>query len=190
MRKFITESAFVASIILTAAAVWTVFQSVAIQPQIVTVEVTPVVLESLPEEPLAPSYFYRSPARIELSSKDFECLARNIYYEAVGEDYVGKIAVAQITWNRVKAGRWGNSVCAVVHAPHQFSWTKQKKRMPAGPGWEESRRAARDFLAGRRVNGLDRSKYYHATWIQDPDWTRRLEVAVVIGQHKFYNRPN
>jgi spore germination cell wall hydrolase CwlJ-like protein len=188
MRKFLTETAFVAFILLFASGFWMLTQPTV--KEYVEVEVRPVVLANLDPEPLAYSYFYRSPAKIELSAKDFECLARNIYYEAVGEDYIGKIAVAQVTWNRVKAGRWGKTVCHVVHAPFQFSWTRMKKRLPAGPGWEESKRAARDFLNGRRVAGLDRSKYYHATWIQDPDWTNRMEVAVVIGQHKFYNRPD
>ena len=189
MRKFLTETAFVAFMLLITGSVWLLMDPVAEKP--LPAEVLPVDLKdetyTLHLEPMP---FYRSTAKISLSEREFDCLARNIYYEAVGEDYIGKIAVAQITWNRVKAGRWGNSVCRVVHAPYQFSWTRQNKRQPGGAGWEASQQAARDFLNGRRIIGLDRSKYYHATWIQDPDWTRRLEVAVVIGQHKFYNRPD
>ena len=189
MNKFLTETAFVAVMLLITGVVWTLMSVMAHRPQ--PAEVLSVDLKDATETfHLEPIPFYRSTARIIINDREFDCLARNIYYEAVGEDYIGKIAVAQITWNRVKAGRWGTTVCRVVHAPHQFSWTRQNKRPPGGAGWEESRQAAQDFLEGRRIIGLDRSKYYHATWIRDPNWTQRLEVAVVIGQHKFYNRPD
>lgn len=189
MRKLLTELVFVTFMLLMGSAVWLLMHLTTVTPQTVEVYVAPVVFERLEETPLPKSRFYRSVDRIHVSKREFDCLARNIYYEAVGEDYIGKIAVAQVTWNRVKSGRWGHTICVVVHAPYQFSWTRQKKLYPSGDGWIESQQAARDFLNGTRVSGLQNSKYYHATWIRDPDWTNRLEVAMVIGQHKFYNRP-
>ena len=52
---------------------------------------------------------------IKLSNKDIDCLARNIYYEAGSEPEEGKVAVAMVTINRVRDGRFGNSVCSVVN---------------------------------------------------------------------------
>ena len=51
---------------------------------------------------------------INLSSKDIDCLAKNIYYEAGNEPEEGKVAVAMVTINRVRDGRFGKSVCSVV----------------------------------------------------------------------------
>jgi spore germination cell wall hydrolase CwlJ-like protein len=50
-----------------------------------------------------------------VSSKDEDCLARNIFYEAGSESEEGKAAVAIVTINRVKDGRFGNSICGVVN---------------------------------------------------------------------------
>ena len=52
---------------------------------------------------------------IKASSKDIECLAHNIYYEAGSEPEEGKVAVAMVTINRVRDGRFGNSICSVVN---------------------------------------------------------------------------
>lgn len=51
---------------------------------------------------------------INLSSKDVDCLAKNIYYEAGGESEEGKVAVAMVTINRVRDGRFGKTICSVV----------------------------------------------------------------------------
>ena len=50
-----------------------------------------------------------------VTSRDEECLARNIYYEAGGESEEGKVAVAIVTINRVKDGRFDKSICGVVN---------------------------------------------------------------------------
>ena len=52
---------------------------------------------------------------IAFTEKDHECLAKNIYYEAGIENEHGKYAVAQVTINRLKSGRWGDTVCKVVY---------------------------------------------------------------------------
>jgi hypothetical protein len=50
-----------------------------------------------------------------VSSRDQDCLTRNIYFEARGESEEGKVAVGIVTINRVRDGRFGNSICAVVN---------------------------------------------------------------------------
>ncbi|MFW9594059.1 MAG: cell wall hydrolase, partial [Macromonas sp.] len=125
-----------------------------------------------------------------LKRKDFHCLARNIYHEAQGEPVVGKLAVAQITLNRLQAGLWGSSVCKVVYAPAQFSWTDQPRKRhakPQGPEWEESVQVAKDFLGGQRVRRLEASTHFHSQSIRAPGWTRQMRVAQQVGQHIFFN---
>jgi hypothetical protein len=56
----------------------------------------------------------------KVTSKDEECLARNIYYEAGGEPEEGKAAVGIVTVNRVKDGAFGKTICAVVNQRTMF----------------------------------------------------------------------
>ena len=127
--------------------------------------------------------------KINYTKNDVECLTRNIYYEAGVEDHRGKFAVAQVTVNRLKTGYWGNTLCKVVYAKKQFSWTLAKKLpKPNSQLWAESEAIARSVLAGHRVRGLTRSLYYHAVYIKDPKWVDPAHEAGQIGNHVFYNR--
>ena len=127
--------------------------------------------------------------QVALSAKELDCLAKNIYHEAGVEDRAGKVAVAQVTLNRLKEGRWGKDVCKVVYAKAQFSWTLDKKKraaQPKGELWNQSLAVAREFQSGVRVKGLEDSTHYHADYIRDPNWAKAKQVAKQIGQHIFY----
>ena len=39
-------------------------------------------------------------------TQQLECLTRNIYHEAAGEPFEGKVGVAQVTLNRLESGRF------------------------------------------------------------------------------------
>ena len=127
--------------------------------------------------------------KVKYTKNDVDCLTRNIYYEAGVESQVGKFAVANVTLNRLKTGYWGNSICKVVYAKSQFSWTLAKKLpRPNSQLWAESEDVARKVLAGHRVRGLTRSLYYHAIYIKDPNWADSRHEAGQIGNHVFYNK--
>ena len=127
--------------------------------------------------------------KVKYTKNDVECLTRNIYYEAGVESKTGKFAVANVTINRLKTGYWGNSVCKVVYAKKQFSWTLAKKLpRPDSKLWAESEDVARKVLAGHRVRGLTKSLYYHAIYIRDPKWADVKHEAGQIGNHVFYNK--
>ena len=127
--------------------------------------------------------------KVKYTKNDLDCLTRNVYYEAGIESKEGKYAVAHVTVNRLKTGYWGKSVCDVVYAKKQFSWTAQKKLAKPDPTvWEQSREAAVKVLTGYRVSGLMHSLYYHAIYIRDPKWVDTKHEAGQIGNHIFYNR--
>jgi spore germination cell wall hydrolase CwlJ-like protein len=130
--------------------------------------------------------------RLQVSKEDYRCLVKNIYHEAGVEGMEGKLAVAHVTLNRLKTGRWGDSLCSVVHARAQFSWTLSKKLLhatPSGQLWTESKAAADAFLAGVRVRGLEDSMFYHADYIKQPKWAGSMTLAGVVGTHIFYVHP-
>ena len=127
--------------------------------------------------------------QVALTAKELDCLAKNIYHEAGVEDRAGKVAVAQVTLNRLKEGGYGKTVCDVVYAKSQFSWTLDKKKRHAKPEgllWEQSRAVAMEFQSGVRVKGLEDSLHYHANYIRDPNWAKAKKVVKQIGQHIFY----
>lgn len=47
--------------------------------------------------------------------KERECLAQNIYHEAMGESELGQRAVAYATINRTKDDRYATTICEVIH---------------------------------------------------------------------------
>jgi spore germination cell wall hydrolase CwlJ-like protein len=138
------------------------------------------------------AYIIKTDLRMTYTRAEEECLAKNIYHEAGVEPVIGKFAVAQVTLNRLRDGRWGQTICKVVYAPSQFSWTmynKQRYSQPRGPLWDQSREVARSVLAeGYRVKGLEDSTYYHADYIKPPLWAKSVAKIQQIGQHIFYKK--
>jgi spore germination cell wall hydrolase CwlJ-like protein len=127
--------------------------------------------------------------------RELECMTRNIYYEAATEPAEGKLAVAQITMNRVADPRFPNDVCAVVYQKNrwndrtvcQFSWycdgSMQRRRVVESL-WLESRAAAKKVMfEGWRLPSLERSMFYHADYV-NPGW--RKDRIIQIGRHIFY----
>ena len=126
--------------------------------------------------------------RLKFTSADLDCLTKNVYYESGGEQDTGKYAVAHVTVNRLKSGYWGKTLCKVVYAPKQFSWTMAKKLVHPDPElWAQSQQVALDVLSGARVRGLNRSLFYHAIYIKDPIWVDPNQEAGQVGNHVFYN---
>jgi spore germination cell wall hydrolase CwlJ-like protein len=128
----------------------------------------------------------------QLVLKEVECLARNIYFEAGGEPRAGKIAVAEVTMNRVKSKQFPKTVCAVVHQKHknicQFSWVCEGKRsIRNSSAWRESRRIAESILISKKRYGIigTDAKYFHATYV-NPTWADESRVIAQIGNHIFY----
>lgn len=133
----------------------------------------------------------KSQGRMNYTKADVECLSKNIYHEAGVESRLGKFAVAQVTLNRLDDGRWGKSICKVVYARAQFSWTlyaKKRNEIPRGPLWTESQAVAAQVVEGYRVPSLEGSYYYHADYIRPPVWAKTVVKIQQIGQHIFYKK--
>ncbi len=127
--------------------------------------------------------------------KQLDCLTRNIYWEAASEPFEGKVAVAQVTMNRLESGRFGDSVCGVIYQKNviyekvicQFSWvceTTHKTRPIHQPLWKESELVAKKVLLENfRLPGLKDALFYHADYVS-PGWKKpKIDQ---IGRHIFY----
>lgn len=136
--------------------------------------------------------------RHKLSSVEFirnetECLAKNIYFEAQSEPYQGKLAVATVTMNRVKSGKFPHTVCGVVLQKIsdgcQFSWVCDNKTdiIKNKEGYVESVELAEEVLLSAKRSRIIPSDalYYHADYVI-PYWAKTKKFFTKIGAHLFY----
>ena len=128
-------------------------------------------------------------------TKQLDCLTRNIYWEAASEPFEGKVAVAQVTINRMESGRFAPDICGVVYQKNivydrvicQFSWncdgsSLRKTIYPAH--WKESEEVAKKvLLEGFRLPSVKTALYFHADYVK-PNWGKP-QVAK-FGRHIFY----
>ena len=131
----------------------------------------------------------KTASRITLSAAEQECLMRNVFHEAGTEPRAGKIAVAQLTVQRLKSKKWGRNLCAVVYAKNQFPWTKQRSKRwskPKGPRWVDSVAAVKELQQGYRIPALTESLFYHRV-DSNTVWDDKMTMVAVIGNHAFYN---
>lgn len=127
--------------------------------------------------------------------KSLDCLAINIYREAAHEPFEGKVAVAQVTLNRVNSNKFPKDVCSVVYQKSrftervicQFSWycdSKHRNRPINQELYDESYRVAKMvFLEDFKLESLKEALYYHADYVS-PNW--KLKKITKVGTHIFY----
>ena len=123
------------------------------------------------------------------NSRDLKCMAQNIFFEAGTESMLGKIAVGQVTVNRVKIGHWGETVCEVVNFKNQFSWTNKDDLSidKDSHNYKESVLAAKKVLHERkRLRILKSALFYHADYVR-PNWADKNQKVIKIEKHIFYN---
>ena len=111
------------------------------------------------------------------SEEEVMLLAALIQCEAGNQSYEGKVGVGAVVCNRVKSGRFPNTIAEVIYAPGQFTPAcngKVAARLQAGVN-EECIQAARDALAGE-------------TTVGDALYFRRAgnKTGYVLGDHVFY----
>ena len=123
----------------------------------------------------------------QIPKAEIFCLAKNIYHEARGESIEGQIAVAQVTLNRVASKQFNRTVCGVVYAHSQFSWTLDSKRSVRDrKAWQ----GAVDIAAAVLTKSIPlpdfRALYFHTKQV-NPRWNRGKRVVARIGNHIFYS---
>ena len=138
-----------------------------------------------------------------VNPEELECMSKNIYFEAAMESTAGKLAVAQVTMNRVNSSQYPNTVCKVItQGRHyksglpvknrcQFSWYCDGKldEPHTGAMWRESSEIAGYVLATPDLIDItDGATHYHADYISSPRWADPHRKTVEIDTHIFYNK--
>jgi spore germination cell wall hydrolase CwlJ-like protein len=127
--------------------------------------------------------------------KELECLAKNIYFEGRDQPWVGQVAVAQVTLNRVDSATFPNNICDVVKQEKrnicQFSWyCDGKSDQPKDlTGYKKAVDVAVQVYSGTIPDVTEGALWYHATYIRKPFWAYSFQETVKINEHIFYKRP-
>mgnify|MGYP003624277957 CR=1 FL=1 len=145
-------------------------------------------------------------------SEDTFCLAQNIYFEAGNQPVAGKMAVAEVVYNRVAMAAYPDTVCGVIYDAKlkvnwkgdtvpvinmcQFSWyCDGKSDMPTdSKTWNIAYRIAQAYSDktlywnSQQQEAWDLtegSTHYHADSVH-PYWADSLNKTVTIDNHIFY----
>ncbi|HNJ46976.1 MAG TPA: cell wall hydrolase [Novosphingobium sp.] len=120
-------------------------------------------------------------------SRELNCLAGAIYFEAKSESLEGQLAVGRVVVERSKSGRFPNSYCGVVFQRSQFSFVRGNA-MPAIPKasrqWKNAVAIAQIAHAGSWDSPVEGALFFHAARVS-PNWRGAARIARV-GNHIFY----
>lgn len=122
----------------------------------------------------------------EVASREHNCLATAIYFEAKSEPLAGQLAVGEVLANRIKSGRFASSYCGVVMQRGQFSFVRNRT-LPSVPKsgrqWKNAVAIAA-IVDGKLMNSqAPRALFFHAKRVS-PGW-KATRIAT-IGNHLFY----
>jgi N-acetylmuramoyl-L-alanine amidase len=125
------------------------------------------------------------------TNKDLYCLTKNIYHEARGESYLGKLAVAQVTINRLShPSKWPNTLCEVVYQQvrgvAQFSWTTMHGlKVTDSRAWYDAKQIAFGILNGDLwINNFNHTHFHNKTI----EHGQKRKGHRIIGNHVFYHQ--
>ena len=119
-------------------------------------------------------------------SRELECLAVGIYFEAKSEPIAGQLAVGEVIANRAKSGRFASSYCGVLFQRSQFSFIRGGA-LPSVPRssrqWSTAVAIAKIVDQKLKSSAAPKALFFHAKRVS-PGW--KLKRVAAIGNHIFY----
>ena len=121
--------------------------------------------------------------------------ALTVYYEAAGESFAGKLAVAAVIRNRMKLKYQSDgTVKGTVLKARQFQpWSTRK---PSHIPLDLKKKSMRDSLLAWRLvqdgrNVVDGAVlFYNPKLVRTPYWAKVSQRVTTIGDHEFYTPPS
>jgi spore germination cell wall hydrolase CwlJ-like protein len=122
----------------------------------------------------------------DAGSRELECLAVGVYFEAKSEPLAGQLAVGQVIANRASSGRFPSSYCGVLFQRSQFSFVRGHSYPAISRGsrqWQNAVAIARIVDQQLHDSVVPNALFFHAKRVQ-PRW--RLTRVGSVGNHVFY----
>lgn len=123
---------------------------------------------------------------LSIDWNELECLSKAIYLEARGEPFEGRLAVAHTIINRTHHPQYPDTICEVVHQPHQI--TGVHRQLPINYNskiWEECVKDSFMVMKGLVSDVSQGAIMYYAHNIVTPYWRDAYKTTVKIGGHTF-----
>ncbi|WP_244487548.1 MULTISPECIES: cell wall hydrolase [unclassified Aureimonas] len=117
-----------------------------------------------------------------LSAQD--CMARAMYFESNRSSPEGMMAVGTVVMNRLKSGKYPNSVCGVVGQKKQFAPGVLSK--PMGKGRDLAYKTARVVLKGQRHPKVGKAMFFHTAGYSYP--YNNMHYVAILGGNAFYEK--
>lgn len=138
---------------------------------------------------------------IQKDSEEVICLAKNMYHEARNQSTLGRLAVANVTLNRVKSKRFPDTVCKVVYQA-KLNWKGNPRKNACHFSWwcdgfadtiydretylDILKMATMIYQAPEKFIDITHGgTHYHANYV-DPWWNKGFVRTVTLGDHIFY----
>jgi len=119
-------------------------------------------------------------------AKSVECMAKVVLHEAGNQSREGKVAVAQTLVNRLKAGRFGDTICEVANQKGQFFHIASFHPRRDTDGWQEAVEISHSVLAGDAQPVAPGAMYFRASYAPTNAFFRTRERVATVGAHVFY----
>ena len=123
----------------------------------------------------------------EAGSRELECLATGIYFEAKSEPLKGQLAVGQVIANRANSGgRFPSTYCGVLFQRGQFSFVHGRslpKVSHSKKQWQTAVAMAKIVDQDLKDSVVGNALFFHARYVS-PGW--HLKRVASIGNHVFF----
>ena len=123
----------------------------------------------------------------EPGSRELECLATGIYFEAKSEPLAGQLAVGQVIANRAQSGgRFPSTYCGVLFQRGQFSFVHGHSLPHVSRDsrqWQTAVAVAEIVDQGLKQSQVGDALFFHARYVS-PGW--HLKRVASIGNHIFF----
>jgi spore germination cell wall hydrolase CwlJ-like protein len=152
---------------------------------------------SVVSTPLSEQVQAQSPVELAAvkQTREQQCLAEVMYYEARGEGIEGQEAVAEVVLARMNSRLYPDTICDVVYQGAeratgcQFSFTcdGSMKRRKESEAWEKAELMAAKIVNGslRLPNRTKNALSFHTTDVE-PVWSHTMLRVTQVGNHIFY----
>lgn len=122
----------------------------------------------------------------DVDADELECMAKVVHHESRGQPRQGQIAVAQTLINRLKAGRFGDTICGVANQPRQFFNTASYNPRRDNDDWNTAVEVSRAVLTGQADAAVPGAMFFRASYAPPSGFFRSRQRVAAIGGHIFY----
>lgn len=115
-----------------------------------------------------------------------ECMSKVVHHEAKNQSRRGQLAVAQALVNRLRAGRFGGSICDVARQRGQFFDVTAYRPRRDTAEWETAMAVSRAAMRGDAEQVAPGALFFRASYAPANSFFRTRRPVATVGAHIFY----